>query len=81
MLFGGVDTDYHCSIDKVILNYHAFVSGWGDPTFCFAPGADEDYSKEQAGNPGYNCGGFGCAYSAWVIDHCNIGQTNYCWER
>ncbi len=85
LLFGGVDTDYHCSTDKVNLDYMAFVSGWGDGQYCTPPGVAEDYSKEQAGNPGYNCGFGACAYSAYVTDWCVAGAggsaTNYCWER
>ena len=62
------------------LDYLAFLSGWGDGTFCFNPQA-EDYRKEQAGNPGYNCGFGGCAYSAYVQDWCMAGETNWCWLR
>ena len=41
----------------------------------------EDFSLEPAGNPGYNCGGFGCSYSAYVLDNCQAGETNWCWLR
>jgi hypothetical protein len=85
LLFGGLDTDYHCSTDPSTLDYHAFVSGWGDGQYCTPPGVAEDYSKEQAGNPGYNCGFGGCAYSAYVTDWCVAGAggsaRNFCWER
>ena len=77
ILFGGVDTDYSCSTDKAILNYSSFVDGWADSTFCVVPVA-QDFKKEQAGNPGYNCGAFQCSYSAYVFDH-GCASTNYCW--
>src|SRR6185295_8177079 len=59
LLFGGIDTDYSCSTDKAVLNYQSFVDGWADSTFCNVPVA-QDFKKEQAGNPGYNCGAFQC---------------------
>ena len=35
---------------------------------------------QSPNNPGYNCGAFGCAYSAYVQDNCFAGQAvNYCW--
>jgi hypothetical protein len=40
---------------------------------------DETFQKEQAGNPGYNCGFGACSYSAYVMDH-SCMSTNYCWE-
>jgi hypothetical protein len=80
LLFGGVATDYHCSTDPVVLDYQAYVDGWADATYCSTPVA-EDFEKENAGNPGYDCGNLGCSYSAYVLDHCTWGETNYCWER
>jgi len=80
LLFGGIASDYHCSSKQGNLDYKAFFSGWGDVAFCINPGA-EDFVQEPAGNPGYNCGGFGCAYSAYVLDNCQAGETNWCWER
>jgi hypothetical protein len=79
-LFGGSRDRYHCSVDPLVLDFTAFVSGWGDGTFCTTPAA-EDFSKEDPYNPGYNCGSFGCAYSAYVVDWCFSGETNYCWEH
>ena len=39
--------------------------------------ADDDYKM----NTIYNCGGVGCAYSAYVKDHCDDGTSiNYCWK-
>jgi hypothetical protein len=78
LLFGGVDTDYHCSTSGAVLDYQAYVDGWGDSTFCFQP-VSETFQKEQAGNPGYNCGAGACSYSAYVMDHACM-STNYCWE-
>ena len=79
-LFGGSRDQYHCSVDPLVLDFTAFVSGWGDPTFCTTPVA-ESFSKEDPANPGYNCGVTGCAYSAYVTDWCISDETNYCWEH
>jgi hypothetical protein len=79
-LFGGFPTQYHCSVDPLVLDFTAFVSGWGDGTGCTTPAA-EDLEKQDPANPGYNCGSFGCAYSAYVVDWCFSGETNYCWEH
>jgi hypothetical protein len=79
LLFGGVDTDYHCSVDPVVLDYTAYVDGYADMAFCFVPVA-EDVSKEDPNNPGYNCGAAGCSYSAYVLDHFCM-TPNYCWLR
>lgn len=76
LLFGGVDTDYQCSTSKAKLDNQAFVSGWGDGTYCTTPVA-EDFKKAAT----YNCGAVGCAYSAYVTDHCTSGETNYCWPN
>jgi len=77
-IFGGDSDDYACSTLETDLNHRAFVSGWGDGSFCFGNGQTEDFKLEPAGNPGYNCGGFGCAYSAYVQDNC-FGSRNWCW--
>jgi hypothetical protein len=79
-LFGGSRDRYHCSVDPLVLDFTSFVSGWGDGTFCTTP-VPEDFSKEDPTDPGYNCGAFGCAYSAYVADWCFSGETNYCWEH
>ena len=76
--FGGAAADYQCSTSPVVITNTAYVSGWGDATYCTKPIA-EDYSKEQAANPGYNCGSFGCAYSAFVQDNCFTPTINWCW--
>jgi hypothetical protein len=78
-LFGGDDTDYQCSTSGTVIDNMAFLDGWGDSTFCFVP-QPEDWKLEQAGNPGYNCGFGGCAYSALVMDH-SCTSTNWCWAR
>jgi hypothetical protein len=81
LLFGGVATDYHCSTDPTNMNQQAFLSGWGDATYC-TQGRAEDFKLEPGGNPGYNCGVPGCAYSAYVSDNCWQGLSiNYCWLR
>ena len=56
------------------VNGQAFLSGWGDGAFCNTP-QDDDFKV----NTQYNCGQFGCAYSAFVQDHC-INSINYCWK-
>jgi len=78
-LFGGLSTDYNCSTSKAVLDYQSFVDGWGDSTFCTKP-VSESFKKEQAGNPGYDCGFGGCSYSAYVMDH-SCTATNYCWPK
>jgi hypothetical protein len=78
LLFGGVSTDYHCSTSSTVLDYQGYVDGWADSQYCTNP-VDETFSKEQAGNPGYDCGGFQCSYSAYVLDH-SCASVNWCWE-
>jgi hypothetical protein len=75
LLFGGVSTDYHCSTKPMVEDFQAFVSGWGDSTYCTTPVA-EDFKKSA----NYDCGAVGCSYSAYVADHCTFGETNYCWK-
>jgi hypothetical protein len=80
LLFGGLDTDYHCSVDPVVLDFTSYLSGWGDATFC-SNAQPEDFSKSDPNHPTYDCGFGGCAYSAYVLDNCSSGETNYCWLR
>lgn len=67
--FGGAAGDYECSTSASTINNNAHLSGWGDQGLCFGNGAAEDFKV----GANYNCGGFGCAYSAWVQDNCAFG--------
>ena len=80
LVFGGVDTDYYCSTSGVVVDHLAFASGWGDASTCINP-VGEGFSAEPGGNPGYNCGSIGCAYSAYVQDNCTNNPINWCWPR
>jgi hypothetical protein len=80
--FGGVAADYQCSSSGMVIDNMAFVDGWGDGTGCTVPNRAEDFSLEQAGMPGYDCGFGGCSYSALVQDHCAANQgQNFCWPN
>jgi hypothetical protein len=80
LIFGGVAGDYECSTSGAFVDNQAFVSGWGDATYCVNPVA-ETYQFEQAASPGYHCGFPGCAYSAYVADWCQNGARNWCWPN
>jgi hypothetical protein len=78
LVFGGVAADYHCSTSAVVEDFQAYESGWGDGLHCAVP-VPEDYSK---GAGGYDCGFFGCSYSAYVADHCAAPLAeNFCWAN
>jgi hypothetical protein len=79
VIFGGVSTDYQCSTSGAFINNQAFVSGFADSTYCTTPVA-EDFKLEDPNNPGYQCGSFGCAYSAFVTDVCPSSR-NFCWAN
>jgi hypothetical protein len=78
LVYGGVAADWHCSTSGAVLTYTGYVCGYADFTYCTTPVA-ETFSFEQAGNPGYNCGSVGCAYSAYVRDGCGPAVVNWCW--
>jgi cysteine-rich repeat protein len=73
-LYGGVFSDYACSTVNGQINGQAFLSGYADATFCNTP-QDDDFKV----NTMYNCGVFGCSYSAFVADNC-FNSINYCWK-
>lgn len=75
VVFGGTADDYQCSTDGAVVDNQAYVDGWGDDTYCTAPVA-EDYKLGDT----YDCGGAGCSYSAYVMDH-SCASTNYCYTR
>lgn len=78
--FGGDSSDYACSTngpDPSTVNHMAWVSGW-------AAGCNllpEGFKLSPDGF--YNCGSYGCSYSAYVKDHCGFsgGPSNYCFLR
>jgi len=67
--FGGAAGDYECSTSNASVNNNAHESGWGDAGKCSGAGVAEDFKVGAF----YSCGGFGCAYSAWVQDNCAFG--------
>jgi cysteine-rich repeat protein len=76
LLFGGSANEYSCSTNGSnpdSVNHQAYLSGWGDGQYCSNPQPD-DWKK----NTFYNCGNAGCAYSAYVSDHCSGTLPNYC---
>jgi cysteine-rich repeat protein len=76
LVFGGGAADYACSTLPGSIDHQAFVSGWGDATYCTTPVA-EDYSVGVSYD---DCGIVGCSYSAYVMDHCDEGlAVNHCW--
>ena len=75
-LYGGSFSDYACSTVGGAINGLAFLSGYADETFCTVP-QDDDFKV----NTSYDCGQFGCSYSAFVQDNCYNGTSiNYCWK-
>ncbi len=75
-LYGGAAGDYACSTTNGGVNGQAFLSGYADLKYCTMP-ADDDFKV----NTFYNCGSFGCSYSAFVQDNCSGGTSiNYCWK-
>ncbi len=79
LLFGGAANDYQCSTSDKFINNGGYMSGYGDPTYCTVA-VVEDYKREVAGDPGYDCGFAYCSYSAYVQDNCKAANAiNYCW--
>jgi cysteine-rich repeat protein len=74
LVFGGVPANYACSTSPSTINHMAYVDGYADSSHCSSP-VSETYKL----NTFYNCGSFGCAYSAYVQDNC-YGTTNYCYN-
>ena len=75
LIYGGLPEAYACSTSELSVTGTAHLSGWGDATYC-TEAADDDFKV----NTKYDCGGPGCAYSAYVQDHCEGGAVNYCWK-
>jgi hypothetical protein len=74
LVLGGSAGDYACSTNDNSVTHTGYYSGWGDGAYC-SNGQPENWKV----NSFYNCGGSGCAYSAYVSDHC-ASSTNYCWK-
>lgn len=75
LLFGGDPEDYHTSTngeDPNLINYKAWLDGYGDTTYCGTP-ADETFKKSEY----YDCGYGSCSFSAYVSDH-GCSNVNYC---
>jgi len=79
LVFGGVDTDYRCSISSSTITDTAWYSGYADSQYC-EPGGNPRPADWKVGT-NYDCGVFACSYSAYVDDNCNSGTSiNYCWS-
>jgi hypothetical protein len=63
-----------CSTVSTSINHEAYLSGWGDGTYCTTPASDT-FSK----GTNYNCNAPDCAFSAYVGDWCS-DSINYCWH-
>jgi hypothetical protein len=70
-LFGGTSTNWACSTVSGSVNNQAYVSQYGGPC-----SVQSESFKVHATYVG--CPGGVCAVSAYVQDHCNGGQRNYC---
>jgi VCBS repeat-containing protein len=81
LLFGGSASDYAISInssqDPSTITHTAWVDGWGSTIYFNTTPAAENFKV----NTFYNCGGTGCSYSAYVMDHVNSTKINYVWRR
>lgn len=76
MLFGGNAGQYTCSVTNQAPTGQAYMSGYADGQYCTNPNSDGFKL-----NVNYNCGSFGCSYSAYVNDNCYQGTSiNYCWK-
>lgn len=76
MVFGGAAAQYTCSTVNNVANMLAWVDGYADTSHC--PGGTP-VAQDFKLNATYNCGSFGCSYSAYVTDNCP-SATNYCWK-
>jgi hypothetical protein len=76
LVFGGAAAQYTCSTVSNIADGMAWVDGYADVSHC--PGGTP-VSQSFKLNASYNCGVFGCSYSAYVSDNCS-SATNYCWQ-
>jgi hypothetical protein len=77
IVFGGVPGQYSCSTNGGAVDHLAWVDGYADVTHCMGNG--NPVSEGFKLNSNYDCGVFGCSYSAYVSDNCP-GSINYCWD-
>ena len=76
LLYGGQAGQYTCSVTNQAPTGQAYMSGYADGQYCTNPNSDNFKL-----NVNYNCGVFGCSYSAYVNDNCYQGTSiNYCWK-
>lgn len=78
LLFGGTAADYVISTidsDVANINFRAHVDGWGETSLLYGLGAAQDFSLDTGGG-GYDSNpGRGSAYSAYVRDHSDPGDS------
>jgi hypothetical protein len=75
-LFGGSASDYVIStlgIDPLLINFKAFMDGWGDTRYLNDP-APQDYVLSSRADGGYDQYP---SFSAYVCDHTSV-SANYC---
>jgi hypothetical protein len=75
IVFGGQAGSYSCSVVNNMVTHTAYESGYADGSHCNANPFPENFKM----NTNYNCGAFGCSYSAYVADNC-FGSINYCFR-
>jgi hypothetical protein len=73
--YGGTPANYQCSVSGTTVTRTAYLSGYADGAYCTTP-RPENFKV----NTNYNCGSFGCSYSAYVLDNCQNGARNYCYS-
>lgn len=74
IIFGGAAAQYSCSITPASVTHTAWVDGYADLSHCQG---NTPVAENYKANTSYNCGSFGCSYSAWVTDNCP-SSVNYC---
>ena len=75
MVFGGNAQSYSCSVVPNMVTHTAYESGYADGDHCDMNPFPEDYKLGDT----YDCGNFGCSYSAYVSDNCG-NSINYCFQ-
>jgi hypothetical protein len=77
LVFGGNAAQYSCSTTAAPVDHMAWADGYADTTHC--QGNGNPVAENYKLNTAYDCGVFGCAYSAYVSDNCP-SSTNYCFK-
>ncbi len=76
LVFGGTAGDYACSISPETITHTAWVSGFGDNSYCSV----NDNPRPETFKAGTNYGPG--AFSAYVSDHCYRDEDrNYCFPK